>query len=141
MNCIFAKTTVKLKKIIVILLLLAFSLRPAYYIGCLAYYGLNINTIIEQYCVNKNKPQLQCDGKCFLAQQLNQASDSNDTDANAFLSSLFESFMPVYISKQQDIKFSNFNTHAITYKTVFGYHDNYKFLFEFHNFKPPIYNI
>ncbi len=108
-----------------------------YYLGCLAYYGLNINSIIEQYCVNKNKPELQCDGKCFLAQKLNKASDSDQGNSNKFLNSIFESFIPVYISIQSDMKFNNFYA-QVSNKNIFGYTANYTFLSEFNNFKPPI---
>lgn len=134
------KKQLPLKKVIVISLLLVFSLRPVYYLGCLAYYGLNINAIIEQYCVNKENPQLQCDGKCFLAQQLNEASDSNEDHSSKFLNSLFESFIPVYISVNPEIKFHNFYVQT-PYEKVFGHPNDYKFLSESNNFKPPIYKI
>jgi hypothetical protein len=108
-----------------------------YYLGCLGYYGLNINSIIDKYCVNKDKPALHCDGKCFLAQQLNQASDSDDTNSDKFLHVIFESFIPVYICIQEDITFLNFSTN-ISDKKIFGYQNSYTFLHEFNNFKPPI---
>jgi hypothetical protein len=111
-----------------------------YYLGCLAYYGININVIIEQYCVNKERPQLQCDGKCFLAEQLNEASDSNQEDGNKFLNSLFESFIPIYVFAQADIKFNNQYAYK-SYEKVFGYHNHYAFLSEGTNFKPPIHKI
>lgn len=126
-----------LKKSIVILFLLVFSLRPVYYLGCLTYYGLNIDLIIERYCVNKDQPQLHCDGKCFLAQQLNEASDTNEDNSSKFLNSIFESFIPVYISPNPDIKFNKLSSHK-SYDNLFRYYNNYVFLFEFNNFKPPI---
>ncbi|WP_100612850.1 hypothetical protein [Confluentibacter lentus] len=103
----------------------------------MGYYGLNIDSIIEQYCINKNKPELQCDGKCYLAQQLNKASDTDENNGDKFLNVIFESFIPVYISSQPDIKFNNFSAQASTEK-IFGHHNNYTFLPEFNNFKPPI---
>lgn len=127
----------QLKKFIVILLLFVFSLRPAYYLGCLGYYGLNIDTIIEQYCINKETPELHCDGKCYLAQQLNKASDSDENNSNKFLNVIFESFIPVYISTYQDIKFNIFYAQPSN-KKIFGHHSDYTFLPEFNNFKPPI---
>ena len=108
-----------------------------YYIGCLSYYGLNLNSIIEQYCVNKDKPQLHCDGKCFLAEQLNKASDSNENSSDKFLSVIFESFIPVYISPQTEVKFYNFNI-VSTEEGEFKYCNSYSFLHASSNFKPPI---
>jgi hypothetical protein len=48
-------------------------------LGYVAYFELNIDYIIETYCVNKEKPQLQCNGKCHLAKQLTLvAADTED---------------------------------------------------------------
>lgn len=33
-------------------------------------YELNKAEIIANFCVNKSRPELKCDGKCYLAQQL-----------------------------------------------------------------------
>jgi len=106
-------------------------------LGCLSYYGLNLNSIIEQYCVNKNKPQLHCDGKCFLAEQLNKASDSKENNGDKFLSVVFELFIPAFISTHPDVKFHNVYVSS-TKETVFNYSNTYCFLRESSNFKPPI---
>ncbi len=108
-----------------------------YYLSCLAYYEFNINSIVEKYCVNKNKPELHCDGKCYLAKQLNKASNSDDNNSNKFLSVIHECFIPVYLSIYPEVKFNNFYTHSRNEK-IFGYHNDYTFLSEFNNFKPPI---
>lgn len=47
-----------------------------------ASYFINQAEIIELFCINKEKPQLQCDGKCHLATQL--AEVENDTDDEPF---------------------------------------------------------
>ncbi|MCB0402744.1 MAG: hypothetical protein KDD41_11710, partial [Flavobacteriales bacterium] len=39
----------------------------------------NQSAIAEAFCVNKEKPQLQCNGKCHLAKQLEQVTE-NDQD-------------------------------------------------------------
>jgi len=33
-------------------------------------YFLNKDFIIENFCINKNKPELECDGKCYLNKQI-----------------------------------------------------------------------
>lgn len=38
----------------------------------IAFYELNKEYITEMFCVNKSKPTLACEGKCFLRNQLAQ---------------------------------------------------------------------
>ena len=45
-------------------------------------YQLNKAEITARYCVNKTRPQLRCNGKCHLAQQLRKA-ESGDKKAPA----------------------------------------------------------
>jgi hypothetical protein len=48
----------------------------------LAEYVVNYDYIIENLCENKDKPQMNCDGKCYLAKQL--AKESEDKEKNPF---------------------------------------------------------
>ena len=43
-------------------------------------YQLNKSRITERYCVNKARPQLHCNGKCQLAQQLRKAEGGDKKD-------------------------------------------------------------
>jgi len=45
-------------------------------------YFVNQSEIIELFCINKEKPQLKCDGKCHLATQL--AEVEKDTENTPF---------------------------------------------------------
>ena len=38
-------------------------------------FKLNQNYIAATLCVNKNKPQLHCEGKCYLTKKLKQADE------------------------------------------------------------------
>ena len=40
-------------------------------------YILNQNYIAEFLCVNKDKPQLQCNGKCFLMKEIEKQKDGD----------------------------------------------------------------
>lgn len=42
---------------------------------------LDVDSFIEQLCENKDKPEMQCDGKCYLTKITNDTSneDSNKT--------------------------------------------------------------
>ena len=46
-------------------------------------YQLQKERITELFCVNKDKPQLQCQGKCYLAKQLRRAADAESKTPNA----------------------------------------------------------
>jgi len=41
-----------------------------------AAFELNQNYIAEYFCVNKGRPQLHCDGKCYLAKKLKEAEEN-----------------------------------------------------------------
>lgn len=57
----------------------------------IAWYRINKNYIASQLCVNKYRPQLHCDGKCFLAQKLKQAEQNEKENAPAALKQWVES--------------------------------------------------
>mgnify|MGYP003673174318 CR=1 FL=1 len=113
---------------------MCFTVRPAYYIGQIVYFELNIDSIIQKYCVNKDKPELQCNGKCHLAKQLNQNTDKD----NNLLSLIFESFLPVFISSNKDMKFYSYILDTLK-NGNFGYYNAYFFLHESRAFRPPIF--
>lgn len=58
------------KRAVAILLLLALSFQFCSRIGVLGYYMLNRQYIASVLCVNKDKPQMHCNGKCYLANKL-----------------------------------------------------------------------
>lgn len=46
--------------------------------GLIAYYEINKSYITEMFCINKSRPDLQCEGKCFLMQKLKEKEQSED---------------------------------------------------------------
>lgn len=59
-----------------------------------ANYELRKDFIIKNYCINKSRPELHCDGKCYLAKQLKKAEQEDQKQATGnFISKLlsFES--------------------------------------------------
>lgn len=116
-------------------MLLIFALRPIYFVGNVLYYQLNIDYIIETYCINKDKPELQCNGKCHLSQQL-MAVDNSD-DGGKAITSLYDSFFPVFAETLLEINISELVIHFIKQKTT-TYTQNYAYKFEYYHFKPPI---
>ena len=43
-------------------------------------FDLNKELIIEQLCENKDKPEMQCNGKCYLSKQINQTENHSNKD-------------------------------------------------------------
>lgn len=46
--------------------------------GTIAYYHANKDYIAKVLCENRAKPQLNCDGKCYLAKKLNAQQEQQD---------------------------------------------------------------
>jgi hypothetical protein len=61
-----------LRKSLAIVLLLAFSTQLSAKALVIGYYYLNQKYIAENLCVNKEKPQMDCNGKCHLKKQLSK---------------------------------------------------------------------
>ncbi|WP_343914888.1 hypothetical protein [Aquimarina litoralis] len=78
-----------------ILIFIAFVLRPTIEISSILYYQLNIDSIIEKYCINKERPKLNCNGKCYLMTQMKMSSmaDNNNTEASI---PILEAFLPLF---------------------------------------------
>jgi hypothetical protein len=54
-------------------LLLIMMMQSLMQLGMIAYYNLNIEEIESLYCVNKDKPEMCCKGKCFIGKQLDKS--------------------------------------------------------------------
>ena len=103
----------------------------------LAEYAVNYDYIVNTLCVNKNKPELHCNGKCYLGKELAKAN--NETESIPFnkIKNSGQKILDVYTLPEiteviitGKIIFSNFN---------FLYEAAYSFLFLNHIFKPPVF--
>ncbi|MBQ4822441.1 hypothetical protein [Aquimarina sp. MMG016] len=94
-----------------ILLFSAFAIRPAMEISTVMYYQLNINEIIDKYCVNKERPSLNCNGKCYLMSQMKAKTQSSKENSETII--ITESFIPLYFQDTTitlyDNTITNFN--------------------------------
>lgn len=43
-------------------------------------YVTNYDYIVENFCINKDKPELKCNGQCYLMKQLAEQSDEDQTN-------------------------------------------------------------
>ena len=46
-----------------------------YRLGWIAYYQINKDFITKSYCINKNRPKMHCDGKCYLAKKIKETDE------------------------------------------------------------------
>lgn len=61
-----------LKNLATIFLILVIFLQTFSRFAVQADYLINIGYIVKNLCVNKDKPEMHCNGKCYLAKQLKQ---------------------------------------------------------------------
>ncbi|MGB5664731.1 hypothetical protein, partial [Eudoraea sp.] len=73
----------KLSSLVISTLFLIIILANSFKIvGTIGYYGLFTQDFIERFCENKDKPELQCDGKCELSKMLLQQTEEDKTPIN-----------------------------------------------------------
>lgn len=71
-------------------------------------FKLNQSTIIQNFCINRDKPELGCNGKCHLKNQLDQQHEKDQTEwsvgwknrVTQLNLTLFASFLTNFISSE-----------------------------------------
>ncbi|MFD2907650.1 hypothetical protein ACFSX9_02775 [Flavobacterium ardleyense] len=121
-----------MKRVIIIISFLMF-LKPVLPV---LEYIVNYDYIVTELCENKSKPELHCNGKCHLTEQLAKASESD----NANSSEKKTSFQQAEIVFCQALEFMDFR--QIYYPNITSISNNYSnFYFHMNDsyvFHPPI---
>lgn len=68
-------------------------------------FELNQTYIAQNLCINRNKPELHCNGKCYLMKKFKQAEEKEKTHDKQVQRNLFQNGN--LISLNADIKFHN----------------------------------
>ncbi|MBM1105689.1 hypothetical protein JQC67_05995 [Aurantibacter crassamenti] len=123
-----------MNRLIAILLLVSFHAQPAMVISVWADYCMNNEYIREVLCINKEKPKLECDGKCYLATMLKKESQKKESDEKMLFSEV--SVTPVFFVTNQDITFNTIE--FLTTVENFFYSDHYHLLSHTDRDRPPI---
>ncbi|WP_439474140.1 hypothetical protein [Algoriphagus formosus] len=84
-------------------------------------FSINRKYIIENFCINKDKPELACDGKCFLMQKINEEKERQESlpaftfnkDFGVFISPSFE-------ISEVALSFNPYLKHSSMYFNRFG---------------------
>lgn len=66
-------------------------------------YELNKAYIIENFCVNKDKPMMNCDGKCYLAEKLKAQKEKQETNSTYKFTADFGVYIPMKSCEMIDI--------------------------------------
>lgn len=122
-----------MKKLIAVIFLIVFAVQALYTAGFTAWFHINQTFIAKKHCINKNRPQLNCDGKCFLAKKIKEAERQQQNEQSPGLKEWVE-IAPCSVSFI-DYNFS-FSTKQIEY--FFEYKNNYRFITEEEIFHPPL---
>jgi hypothetical protein len=69
-----------MRALLIYLLLFAVLLPGISPWGTIAYYNLNRDYIARVLCENRDRPELHCDGQCYLAKKLKAQQDRQDKD-------------------------------------------------------------
>lgn len=91
--------------------------------------------IKNELCVNKDKPDLECNGKCHLKKELAKAAETQDKNTTHNFS--VESNI-VFVQNFIDFNW-NFYQEKTVFKNHFYYNNLYQHSFCSVLFKPPVY--
>ena len=94
------------------------------------YYEIDPVGFIERLCENKDKPELQCNGKCHLK----KITETEDSDNNIPAELIDFKEVVLYYQHQSSI---NFNTEELIIISKLRYINLYTFLHEDSDFHPP----
>ncbi|WP_333596661.1 hypothetical protein [Chryseobacterium flavum] len=116
-----------------ILFTLYMGLRP---LVPLVEYAVNYDYIVKVLCINKSRPEIHCNGKCYLSKELAKTNDSESSPFQKIKNS-GQKIPDTYILPEtteiittEKLVFFNFS---------FIYETTYSFLFLTHIFKPPVF--
>lgn len=96
-----------------------------------AYYEIDPVGFIEKLCENKDKPELQCNGKCHLKKVAESSTNTNNNEPVRLID-----FREILLHSQEIVTYQFYNT--ITEKNnLFEYKNLYNFTSLNTCFKPP----
>lgn len=118
---------VEIKNYISVLLCLIIGLFTLKSALVMTYYICFTDSFIETYCINQDKPELNCDGKCYLSQLLDKSSADQEDQKEIMLLTSVE--LVFYIketllsSKKEFINFKNLIIRTKLQNYFFDFHE------------------
>ena len=121
-----------MKKLIVTLALFMF-LKPVLPV---LEYVVFYDYIKNELCENKNAPELQCNGKCHLAKEMEKANENSEkSESHRFSVEFIPAILPN--TESSSVKFAPFEISK--QKVNFAYNNFYSHLRSDVTFRPPIF--
>lgn len=102
----------------------------------LAEYAVNYDYIVNTLCVNKSKPEIHCNGKCYLSKELAKTNDSESSPLQK-TKNTGQKILDIYILP--DITEISVTEKKLFFNFNFIYETAYSFLFLKSIFKPPVF--
>ena len=94
-------------------------------------YVLNQDYIAEFLCINKEKPELQCKGKCHLVKELEKQQENEPNSLRVSLENYPIGFVTIF-------KINPFQSFIVSTKNkLFSYQKLYHFDYNYSAFQPP----
>jgi len=95
-------------------------------------YVVNYDYISNVLCINRDKPELHCNGKCYLSKELAKSSQEDSSKTKNQTQKIIDLYLPAEISEVVIFE-NNFSG-----KFSFNYQSDYSYLFLKHVFRPPV---
>ncbi len=99
--------------------------------GTFGYYALFTDDFVERFCENKERPELNCDGKCYLAKMLLQESKDDKPPINI---DLLKNETVLFLEKSITFDFIGDREFDLA---NYGYTNHYHFRFLQEEIQPP----
>ncbi len=113
---------------ILVFLYLVAMVRPIF---PLMEYVVNEDYIAEFLCINKDKKELECHGKCYLMQRLQEQNEEKKQNLPKIVMEEYP------IGFVQLLHFPSKEFDQISKRALFDYSNAYTYLFAPYNFRPP----
>lgn len=124
----------RVRKFAAILLFLCISYQFVAKLGVIVWYQANIDYVAQELCENKDKPQMQCNGKCYLKKQLAKV-DQQQQDEQQAPAKKIKSELPEFLATVTEINLTYHTDLSIVSYAIYKSH--YKFEIVADIFHPP----
>lgn len=119
MKLFFSDIFVAVKNILLIVASLIILTKPLWPV---IEYIVNYDYIVNTLCENKDKPEMQCNGKCHLTKEL--AEEAGNDNKNPFNNKTSKTEIPQFIISENISEYSFVSETEITSSENIGYRPN-----------------
>lgn len=122
---------VAVKQALTVILIFVMGFQAIFPLALTSYYSINQSYFASVLCINQDKPELQCKGKCFLKKQLDKTEkkDSKEKATLKAVEPIVSPFTTTFPAKQQ------YYAATTVYPPFLS--DHYSFLLLQNCFRPP----